>query len=244
MKQIIFLTVLILVTTSCEKYDDFIDYDKIELKQFIIDNYYNDAKQLYFNEIIHDSSHINYNNPILDINEIDNILKIIQAVYDSNSPERFAIFDIHQIHGYYCYSFNSINLKVQIDQPEIENLSNGIFPTGETELDNILSTYGFDSVRTSYSYPDFPWLTVYTKKEHNMIPLEIEFGALDNILIAEFNKGCVGDGSSISLLRDNSSATIIFSVGSGDCPSGCINHKYWEFKVTNGFAYFVRTYEN
>jgi hypothetical protein len=47
---------------------------------------------------------------------------------------------------------------------------NRIHPTGNQALDDILSTYGFDSVKTAYSYPNFPWLTIFTKKELTMIP--------------------------------------------------------------------------
>ncbi|NLP57576.1 hypothetical protein [Lutibacter sp. B1] len=244
MKKIFYIIGLTFGILSCDTNDDLIDYDKIELKSYIIDNYYNDAKQLYFNEIIQNRNHNNFNNPILDNREINKILKIIQAVYDSDSTERDIVFDFYQIHGYYCYSFNSISLKVETNKPEIENLSKGIIPTGKAKLDNLLTSYDFDSVRTSYSYPDFPWLTIYTKDEYNMIPIEREFEAIESVLIAEFSKGCVGDGNNISLTRSNSSATITFSIGSGDCPAGCIYHKYWEFKVSNGYAKFVRTYED
>ncbi len=34
-------------------------------------------------------------------------------------------------------------------------------------------------------------------------------------------------------------ATQYFSIGRGDCPSGCIYRKYWIFEVANGVARFV-----
>lgn len=133
---------------------------------------------------------------------------------------------------------------MQTDQPGIINLSNGIFPTGDLDLDTLLNTYHFDSVKTYYSYPNFPWLTIFTKEEYNLIPVENEFEAIESVFIAEFSKVCIGDGNTITLIRNNSSATITFSIGSGDCPAGCIYHKYWEFKVMNGKATFIQTYEN
>ena len=75
-----------------------------------------------------------------------------------------------------------------------------------------------------------------------MIPVENEFADVESIVVAEFNKGCIGDGNTITLTRNEDSAIITFSIGSGDCPAGCIYHKYWEFKVSNGVATFVRTY--
>jgi hypothetical protein len=48
----------------------------------------------------------------------------------------------------------------------------------------------------------------------------------------------------ITLSRDGDSATITFSIGRGDCPAGCIYHKYWEFRVLNDYAEFVKTFED
>jgi hypothetical protein len=242
MNKMLPLIIFTLLLYSCEKDDKIIDNNDIKLDSYIIENYSDDAKQLYFHEIYQDSTHTNYTNPILDENEINKILKIIQAVYNSDSPERDTVFDIYDIQGYYCYSFNSISLRVDTGLTEIKNLANNIFPTGEAGLDNLLTNYNFDSVKTSYSYPRFPWLTIYTGDEYNMIPIEKEFSDIESIQIAEFNKGCVGDGNSIELTRDDDLATIIFSIGSGDCPAGCIYHKYWEFSVLNGIAEFVKTY--
>lgn len=240
MNRIIYF--LIILTLSCEIGDEPIEYNEIELKPFIINNYTDDAKQLYMHEIFNNVNHSNYDNPELDNNEVDKILKIIQLVYDSNSVARDSVFDIHKIHARYCYSFNSIMLKVNAELPEIKKLSNNIFPTGNADLDKILSKYKIDSVKTAYSYPKFNWLTVYTKNEYNVMPIANELDNLSSILIADFNKGCVGGGNTINLHRNDSMATITFSIGWGDCPAGCIYHKYWEFKVTNKRAEFIRSY--
>ncbi|MCG6188414.1 hypothetical protein [Maribellus maritimus] len=242
MKIFLYLVFFILVLNSCNDSDGLVGYQKIDLDPYIIESYLHDAKQLYMDEIYHNENHFNYSDPSLDNEEIDKILKIIQAVYDSRSPQRDTVFDVYQIHGYYCYSFSSVGLMVETERPEIQSLSENVFPTGDEELDNLLTAYGFDSVRTAYSYPNFPWLTVYTQQEFNMLPVEKEFMEIESVVLAEFNKGCIGDGNNITLKRDSDSAVITFSIGMGDCPAGCIYHKYWEFKVTNGKARFIKTY--
>ena len=245
MKTIFLIPIIALISTACDKNENHVlKYDTIVLNAYVMNNFTDDAKQIYFDEIFHDSTHVNYNNPILDSNEIIKILKLIQTVYNSDAPERDTVFELYQIHGFYCYSFHSISLKVQTELPEIQNLANGIIPTGETELDNLLATYDFDSVKTFYGYPGFPWLTIYTKVEYYMIPIEKSFNDLPSVVIAEFNKGCVGDGNTITIERTNSSATVTFSIGQGDCPAGCIYHKYWEFRVEGATATFVRSYTN
>jgi len=245
MKKLIFFVLIIVIFYSCEESESLpIDYDKIELDTFIINNFKKDAKQLYFHEIFNNENHSQYYNPIIDTNEVYKILKIIQAVYNSNSPHRDTVFNFYSIHNRYCYSFSSIGLKVQTDSQEIENMVNGIIPTGNSQLDNILTTYHFDSVRTVYSYPSFPWLTIYTPDEYNMIPIEKGFNEISSIILAEMNNGCIGDGNNISLDRNGDSAIITFSIGSGDCPAGCIYHRYWEFKIVSDYAVFIRAYDN
>lgn len=244
MKSIIVLALFVSLIgfTACENTD--LDFNSLAIDTLISNNYSQDAKSLLMNEIITNTNHPNYYNPTLDTVEINKIIRIINAVYNLHSVETDSIFNFYKIHSYYCYSFSSINLNVDTNLAEIQNLSNGIFPTGNAALDNMLNTYQFDSVKTAFSYPSFPWLTIYTKNEYNMIPVERDFNNLPQILNAEFDKGCIGDGMNIKLLRTANSATIIFSIGWGDCPAGCIHHRYWEFNVTNNFASFVREYGN
>ena len=244
MRKLILFLFIIIIFSFCEEEDYGIDYEKIKLENFIIENYLYDAKQLYYEEILGNESHFNYDNPILDTVEINKILKIIQAVYNSNSTYRNEVFDNYSIHTRYCNSLSSIGLKVQTSSSEIINMVDGVIPTGNVQLDEVLQTYEFDSVRTAYSYPDFPWLTIYTSKEFNMIPVEKELNSLLAIVMAEMYNGCIGDGNNIGLKRNSEYAIITFSIGSGDCPAGCIYHKYWEFKVLNDYAEFIRVYED
>lgn len=239
------LSFLILSTLiSCSKDDD--DPTPApstdQLSAFIADQYYEDARDLYFHEVQENSAHANFNNPVLDDREIRDILLIIQAVYDLQSPARDSVFDRHQIHSTYCYGYQSISLMVDPQAPEIQKLVAGSFPTGESMLDRLRTNYGFDSVVTSVLYPDSPRLTVYSSNNFNLIPIAEQLKRSTHIYQATFNQGCVGDGDHITLDRNGHTAVITFSIGRGDCPAGCIYHKYWEFAVSNGVASFVRSY--
>jgi len=241
MRYVIYIIILfILLISGCEKNPlPLVDFNSIKLDTFIVNNYTRDAKLLYYNEINSNPNHLNRNNPILDTSEITKILKIIQTVYSSNSPERNAVFNIYKIHARYCFSFNSIVLKVHPDLPEIINMVNRIHPTGNQALDDILSIYGFDSVKTAYSYPNYPFLRIFTKKELNMISAMDRFNANSSIIRAEVDSRCSGDGNTITLERRAHFAKIVFSIVSGDCPEGCIYHKYWEFILIDGKPIFV-----
>lgn len=244
MKKLFSLTVFaFILILSCNNTDDGVPEEENELEPNTIESYFWDANQLYFEEIIQNNLHSNYNEPILDADEVDKIYRIIQAVYDSDSPQRDTIFDVYRIHKVHCYGLNNIRLRVDTEQGEIQNLAQNVIPTGESTLDNLLTTYGFNTVSTSNSYPQFPWLTVRTDEILNMIPLQKAFDDIESITFAEYEKGCGSwDPLDITLSRDDNSATITFSLGWGDCPSGCMQRKYWEFEVTNGTATFIRTY--
>ncbi len=250
-KFILFISIITICLSACEKTQlpdsdhDSIKLDSVKLGAFIKNNYYNDARLLYTYEIYQDSTHFNRKNPIIDTSEITRVLKIIQLIYDLNSPETNTIFNTYKIHARLCISFNSIYLKVKTDQPEIINLAKGIIPTGNIQLDALLTNYGFDSVRTFYNYPAFPWLTIYSANDYNLIPVADKFSKNSSIMLTDFENGpCIGDGNTISLIRSQNSAKVTFSIGDGDCPAGCIYHKYWEFLVENNKAAFVKSFEH
>lgn len=235
---------LVLILISCEKEPPtIVNYNEIVLDSLIINKFYNDAKQLYFDELYDNSTHQNNDTSLIYEDQINDILKIFQAVYDSDLPQRDTIFEKYDIHARYCYDFNSISLKVAPDSAEIKNLVSGEIPTGQQHLDSLINTYGFDSVKSAASYPETPWLKLFCSKEYNMIPIKKSFSKIPSVITAKIVKGCGGDGNNIILDRGNNEATITFSIGRGDCWSGCIYHKYWVFQIRGTKPEFVQSWE-
>jgi len=229
---------LILLLAGCQK-EKPLNLDNVTVGKFIKANYLEDSKQLYLREILSDKDHPNYNNAILDKNGINQILRMFQLIYNLNSPETDTVFNIYNIHVLACRSLNSIILKVDVSSPEIINLAKGNVSTGNIALDKILTDYEFDSVKTAYSYPKFPWLSIYTKKSYNLMPIMKGLEKIPSILMAENNGSCF-DGNDIRLKQEMNKATINFSIGRGDCPAGCIYRRSWNYIVTNK-AYFLGT---
>lgn len=209
-----------------------------EIDPYIYENYYDDAVELYVREIVANPKHFNYNDPKLDETELNQILSVFQAVYDLETPETDTVFNFYNIHALKCNGTHSIVLHVNAESPEIIKLANGEIPTGNKSLDYLLETYEFDSVQPSYGYPQFSWISVNTENTYNLLPLIQAFEKIPSIAVAENNGACF-DGNNITLERKNTLATIDFSIGRGDCPSGCIYRKHWIFEVTNGVARFV-----
>ncbi len=223
---------------SCEK-ETYLNPDNVIIESLIREKYIEDSKQLYIREIMADTNHPNYNKAVLDTTEVNKILCIFQLVYNLNSPESNTVFNVYNIHALRCYSLNSIGLNVDVTAPEIINLVNGNIPTGNNALDNILTNYEFDSIKTAYSYPDFHWLSIYTKNSYNLKPLIKALEEIPSIFIAENNGGCL-DGNNIDIERKMNKATIDFSIGRDDCPSGCIYRRHWIFRIKNNKAKFIK----
>ena len=244
MRTFIFSLIIVLTFVSCSD-DNSHEGDNCTISEFIIENYRDDAVQLYLHEIHNNPNHPNYNIVDIDESEVNQILSIIQSVYNLNIPERDTVFEVYDIPARLCYATSYLQLKVDPQNSAIQNLAANQIPTGNQALDSFLNTYGFDSVDLSYDYPQFPWLSIISTQELNLLPLEDEVTNLEGILMAEMNAGCVGDGNTIQIDREQSPTKITFSIGEGDCPAGCIYKKFWEFSVDNDCkASFVRMYEN
>lgn len=233
------LFILILIISGCN--DTLPESELIEIDTNIREKYYDDAVELYIREILDNLNHFNYSNPNLDETELNKILTVFQAVFNLEIPEIDTISNIYNIHTLKCNGTKSIVMHVNTEAPEIIKLANGEFPTGNNQLDYLLETYEFDSVRTSYSYPQFEWLSVNTDNTFNLLPIIKEFEKISSIVLAENNGGCF-DGDNITLERKENKTTLDFSIGRGDCPAGCIYRKHWVFEVQNNLARLVKVF--
>lgn len=239
MKKLFLILLVVGMLQSCTKSTS---PDK-EISEFVKTNYSHDAEQLYLHDINTNTNQPNAETIDIDEDEINRILGLIDCVYKLEGEERDSVFDVHDIHTYYCYSTNTILLKVNTDDDAIKKLVNKEFATGDSQLDAMLTKYSIDSVELAYSYPSFPWLSVTsTNGRFNLRPTVEEFNSLENVIISEYNKLCAGDGNNITWMKDGNADILTFSIGWGDCPSGCINHRYWEFKIEDQKAEFVKAY--
>ena len=152
MKKLNLFIGLLIIILACEKEKNENLNNSFKIDEFISENYTEDAKQLLFREIISDSNHVDFNNPEFNSQEIEDILKIIQAVYNLDSPEKDTVFNIYEIHAFPHYSFNSILLLVDPNAEEIINMINGTLPTGNNKLDSLPSpSTSILTIRASYS---------------------------------------------------------------------------------------------
>ena len=114
--KLILVSILAIVFfISCNSNDDLTEYQN-ELNSFIYENYWEDAKQIYQNEVANNIDHFNYDLEYLDSLEIVKISKNIQSVYELTIPEQDSIFNQYQIHANIGYIFTELTFKVEDNQ--------------------------------------------------------------------------------------------------------------------------------
>ncbi len=119
------------------------------------------------------------------------------------------------------------------------NLMVGFDSTGISEMqqktyvawNDVNKLYGVSKVEINQiSGGRFALLTF--KGRFNMPLLAREYAKFEHVKYAEPN-GYGGGGNDVCLQISGATHFYVFNAGSGDCPSGCINHAYWGFSVDN-----------
>ena len=169
------------------------------------------------------------------------------AVYNSSSKERDTIVDLlainYQNHAWCPYLHTVIFGSAQ-GLKWAENLNRNIFPTGNTALDSLINRFEF----TLKSTVELPQAKKYgfTLTTEKFINPELIIPLFEKVKELEYPNSLpdgVGDGDIITDSTINDYTLITYSYGMGDCPSGCTERRYWEFKVDhNCEATFVRSY--
>lgn len=146
------------------------------------------------------------------------------AVEDDSIP------DLSSIHTFKTPNLRQILVILEKDSPFKENWSQGITMTSNLYLNQLISKHklrinnyresalGPTLVLESLDYLNTPELAFLIKNFETIRHAEAE--------------GVAGDGNDITWGSDSKNAMALkFSIGAGDCPSGCIQRKFWVFYV-------------
>ncbi len=144
-------------------------------------------------------------------------------------PERDSAFDIYCIHQVVSDNlFHSIYVAVDTSYAWTQQWQNLITTTGNVPLDNLLSTYGFSI--TAFSTFGSNYATLTTSHNINVRPLCDSIATYSGVLYSE-PKPYAGDGNSITYLESGNDRIYYFTLGLGDCQSGCTEFHTYRFKV-------------
>lgn len=120
---------------------------------------------------------------------------------------------------------------VNVDTAETwgKNFQNGVFPTGDPVVDDLIVNYQLRA-KFFYVYLNNRTLIVNSPFAVNTVALVKAFNGAAGLLFAETTSG-IGDGDRTEIQSWDNPMVIDFSYGWGDCPAGCIWRHYWRFSV-------------
>jgi hypothetical protein len=211
----------------------------------IVEKYTEDAYRLAMKKFFRngsafkDSVHIPYSH-------VDTVMRALLAVYNATAlPARDTVVDMFDIHTFKNPYLNEVVISADSGLGWMQQLEAGIFPTGDSAIDSIISVY--DLNLHQYFITNFAqdWVTFDTDSNYNTVALCSLFIPVPGVLGADPN-GFWGDGNDITdSIFANDHVELIFSYGWGDCSSGCIFNRYWKFNVdTNCAVEYAGSYGN
>lgn len=191
-------------------------------------NYDADVKHLALQRIF--NQNVTYKDSIkIPQNYQDTIWAGLAAIFNlSSNIERDSVFDNYCIHHDASNFINhNIYVKVDVSYNWTQQWQNLITNTGISALDNLLSTYGF-SITNFSTFVNVA--TLSTTQNINVIPLCDSIATFAGVQYSE-PKTIIGSGNEITYNTIATDRYYNFTVGYGDCPSGCIGKHTFKYKV-------------
>lgn len=162
----------------------------------------------------------------------DSILEAMAAVFNLDTQlSADTVFAYHCIHDIRRY-FNA-HLILEIDTSVAWTLSwwNLITPTGIASLDSLTSTYGYSPLDT-LTIGSTHWVVLGTAQQLNIYAFRNLLNSYNGVLNAGSNV-MLWDGNRILYSTNGTDRLLKFVLGYNDCPSGCISHHYFNYKVSS-----------
>jgi hypothetical protein len=211
----------------------------------IVNLYADDAAKLAF-DVMYQKNHSYWDSTDIPHSLQDTFLHALVAVYNSDlravdtiidkarflDPESYNIFYgtifIHNQQYTSCRRFNVEYLDTTLEWEN--NLVHGIFPTGNAGIDSLVSAFGIRYDSTTY-YEQFCFST---QKFYNTAFIVRRWNEITNRKPRAAFADNWDFGSppfTIEQRINDTSITLAYTYGWGDCPSGCTGHHSWYFSV-------------
>jgi hypothetical protein len=161
---------------------------------------------------------------------VRNYYHALILVYNATAlPARDSVVDVYGIHTFPQPATRSIYMIVAGDQEWAQRLVRDRVPTGDAVVDGLLRDYAL-SFERAYTMSTGEFLVVLRSAlALNMAALAPKFVAAPGVRASQPN-GAWGDSDDIDATRGDA-ILVDYSVGYGDCPSGCIGRRFYHFAV-------------
>lgn len=197
----------------------------------VIENYQDDADRLTVKRIF--TINASYKDSVkIPKPWSDTIMNALLAVYNATIlPARNTVVSLN-IHTFPNLTLSNVYVTADSNQTWMQQLHNNVVPTGYTTLDSLMDKYNLHLIQyhDNYHINLYHRITFKSDSNLNISALSNLFETLNGVAYSDPNNGCC-DGDNIQCVIYPSFVRLVYSKGWNDCPSGCINRHYWEFKV-------------
>ncbi len=198
--------------------------------------YQTDADRLTVKNIFATNS--TYKDSIVIQEELsERILNALIAIYNvPNIPERDEVIDDFDLHTQIIPSLKFFFVKADPNEIWIQNIQNDIIPTGNNKIDSLSNVFGLsiDSYNSFGNSEIYHSVTFKSNSNLNLKPLSVLFTTVSGVFSSDLkNDVATGVFDSIGVSLTPNYVELIYSHGWGDCPSGCMYRKFYNFKVYN-----------
>jgi hypothetical protein len=163
----------------------------------------------------------------------DTVLNSLIAVYNATAlPVRDTIITSFNIHTYPIPDLNNFDVSADSNLSWMQNLHNNNIPSGNNTVDSIMNAfhlqiYGYNTFLNYYPYHT---VSFASDSNYNITALAKCFVNIPGVFYSDPNI-CFGDGNNITDSIYSNYVELIYSLGWGDCPSGCTERRFWKFHV-------------
>jgi hypothetical protein len=201
--------------------------------------YYKDAAFIELGQINKD--HLRkYEQVKLNENNIQSHYEDLLKIYNNSYSVSNSFFEnIDKIHTHCTHILYNISASVDTNKLWAEQWLNGDHYTGIMGIDSLIEKYNLDIFinkrRNRYD------ITIKSNDPINHAALIQKLENTEEFRYVEPD-AVIGGGNKISMDFMNNYKIYKYSLGWGDCPSGCIYHHYWKIKIDNDKIFLLEEF--
>lgn len=159
---------------------------------------------------------------------------LIRVCNASGLAERDSVVSLYNIHAVLAVPdivLHEVIVAVDTSMTWVHAWRQGQRLTGYSEIDELMQQYDLQLESFTQSWSTMAFVVLSAPSPLNIKALVVRFEGIDGVIFAEPN-GWAGGGNRIVAFDVHSDWVILdYSVGWGDCPSGCIYRRYWRFQA-------------
>ena len=210
-------------------YPNIISSDTSKVPASLKVQYKADAARLALRVLNDDGNNQEVEIPNYLLNTIYNAF--IHLYNDSGNPARDSVVVIYKICAFPTPETHSLIVAVDSSKEWVQHWKRGERFTGNEKIDSLLNMYDlYLKEYYAWHYSSSHFVVLNSTKPLNISSLAKLFVGINGVVFAEPNGSCC-DGNDIKAEPKSTYWQFEYSIGYGDCPSGCISRRFWTFHI-------------